>query len=167
MRNNLYKFSAMIIKLGINPCVDVPHDIVSKLYGEAKKEKGPIPVKVKLQGNSFNANVVKYKGGWRLYLNYIMRRDAGVDVGDTAKVELQFDPEPRIEPVPKQFADALKKNKNAKKAFDNLSPSRQKEILRYLNYLKTEDIVLRHIKTIVQTLSGEKVNKLNYLFERK
>lgn len=167
MRNNLYKFTIVIIKLGINPCINVPHEIVSKLYIEAKKEKGPIQVKGKLQGKSFKANVVKYKGEWRLYLNYIMRRDAGVDEGDTAKIELQFDPEPRIEPVPKQFADALKKNKNAKKTFDNLSPSRQKEILRYLNYLKTEEIMLRHIKTIVQSLSGEKVNKLNYLLERK
>jgi len=99
-------------------------------------------------------------------LNYIMRRDAAVDVGDTAKIELQYDPEPRIESVPRQLAAALSKNKKAKEAFNKLSRSRQKEILRYLNFIKTEEILLRHIKTIVESLSGEKVNKLNYLLER-
>jgi len=166
MSYSLHKFSAKIIKLGINPCVDIPQDIVSKLYTEAKKERGPVQIRGKLQGKSFKANVVKYKGQWRLYLNYIMRRDAAVDVGDTAKIELQYDPEPRIESVPRQLAAALSKNKKAKEAFNKLSRSRQKEILRYLNFIKTEEILLRHIKTIVESLSGEKVNKLNYLLER-
>ena len=99
--------------------------------------------------------LVKYQGGWRLYLNTQMRQDAGIDVGDDATVEIEFDPEPRIIPTHPKFAHALAKNKEAKVAFDQLAPSRQKEILRYLNSMKTKESLVRNIEKVVQYLSGE------------
>ncbi|HET6962002.1 MAG TPA: DUF1905 domain-containing protein, partial [Terriglobia bacterium] len=70
---SIQTFSATVRKIDINPYVQVPHGIVQKLQQDAQKEKGPIPVKGTLQGKSFSATVVRFRGVWRLYLNTAMR----------------------------------------------------------------------------------------------
>ena len=95
---------------------------------------------------------MKYQGAWRLYLNTPMRRD----VGDDATMVIEFDPELRIVPTHPKFAHALSKNKAAKAAFEKLAPSRQKDILRYLNSMKTEESLVRNIDKVMQFLSGDR-----------
>ena len=145
----------------------VPEDVLNTLFKEADKNKGPIPVRSTLNGKRFVQTLVKYQGAWRLYLNTQMRQDAGIDVGDDATVEIEFDPEPRIIPTHPKFAHALAKNKEAKVAFDQLAPSRQKEILRYLNSMKTEESLVRNIEKVIQYLSGEKPKGLSALMRRR
>jgi hypothetical protein len=151
----MYTFSAEVGKIDINPYVEVPDDVLMKLQQEAEKAKGPIPVRGRLQGKPFLANVIRYRGMWRLYLNTEMRRAANVDVGDQVTVGLQFDAAPRTVPVPRKFALALSKNKSAKAAFEQLAPSRQKEILRYLNSLKQPETLGRNIEKVIQHLQGK------------
>jgi len=153
-------FSATVDKIDINPYVPVPDRVLRKLQGEAQKAKGPIPVTGKLQGKSFSATVVRFRGMWRLYLNTAMRRKAGVEVGDRVKVGVQFDQSPRTVPAPRKFTMALAKNKSAKDAFQRLAPSRQKEILRYLNSLKQPETLERNIEKTIRFLQGEKVQGL-------
>jgi uncharacterized protein YdeI (YjbR/CyaY-like superfamily) len=62
---------------------------------------------------------------------------------------------------------ALSRNKMAKAAFENLMPSRQKEILRYLNSLKTESSLERNIEKVIQLLLGEKPEGLRALSNRR
>lgn len=131
-------FSATILKIGINPYVGIPEEILHELFRKSDKTKGPLPVRGKLKGNKFKQTVVKYRGTWRLYLNTPMRRSAGIDVGDLARIKVEFDPEPRIVPMHPILRRALLKDKGARTVFEKLSPSRQKEILRYLSFLKTE-----------------------------
>jgi len=131
-------FTAKILKIGINPYVGLPEDVLNTLFKQADKNKGPIPVRGTLNGKRFEQTLVKYQGAWRLYVNTHMRQAAGIDVGDDATVEIEFDPEPRIVPIHPKFARVLSKNREAKAAFLQLAPSRQKEILRYLNSMKTE-----------------------------
>lgn len=156
----MHTFTAKLRKIDINPYVQVPNDTLHKLQQDAKKEKGPIPVKGTLEGKPFIANVVRYRGMWRLYLNTEMRRAANIDVGDRVTVGLQFDNEPRAVPVPRQFTLALSKNKQAREAFQELAPSRQKEILRYLNSLKQPQSLERNIEKVIQILKGEPVDGL-------
>ena len=132
------KFRAAIYKIGINPVVDPPEDVLQALFEQAGKSKGPIPVCGRLNGAEFIQTLVKYQGAWRLYINDPMLKASGLKVGDTAHVEIEYDPRQRNVPMPKKFALALSKNKIAKEAFDSLPPSRQKEILRYLGSLKTD-----------------------------
>jgi hypothetical protein len=156
----MHTFSAKVGKIDINPYVQVPDDILLRLQRDAKKEKGPIPVKGTLQGKPFLANVVRYRGMWRLYLNTEMRRAANVDVGDQVTVGLQIDSAPRTVPTPREFELALSKNKQAKQAFEKLAPSRQKEILRYLNSLKQPETLERNIAKVIQHLQGQPVEGL-------
>ncbi len=163
----MQKFSAKIYIISkINPVVDVPADVLEYLFKKAGKTKGAIPVKGKLNGAKFIHNIVKYGGAWRLYLNGPMRKSAGIGgngTGDIADVELDFDPAPRVTPIPEKFAAALKKNKIAKDEFDKLSPSRQKEILRYLGSMKTEESLARNVEKVVKHLVGEPTDTLHGL----
>ena len=153
-------FSAKVRKIDINPYVQVPADIILKLQQDAKKEKGPIPVKGTLQGKPFSTTVVRFRGMWRLYLNTPMRRDAHVEVGDQVTVGVRFDGAPRTVAAPHKFTLALSKNKRAKEAFEKLAPSRQREILRYLNSLKQPETLERNIEKVVQFLQGQPVEGL-------
>jgi hypothetical protein len=145
-------FSAKVCKVDINPYVQVPEEILGNLQQDAKKAKGPLPVKGTLQGKPFLATVVKFRGMWRLYLNTEMRRAANVEVGDQVTIRLQFDSAPRNVPAPAKFTQALAQNRQAQAAFQKLTPSRQKEILQYLNSLKQPETLERNITKVIQSL---------------
>lgn len=141
-------FKATIIKSGINPLVNVPEDVLESIFVKAKKSKGPIPVKGKLNGISYTQTLVKLKGKWRLYLNTPMRKATELDVGNLAEISIEFDAVPRITALHPQLAKMFVKNKRAKEVFKKLPPYRQKEIMRYFNSLKTETGVKNNLKKV-------------------
>jgi len=151
----MQSFSAKILKIGINPYVLLPATVLEKLFEQARKNKGPIPVRGKLNGKDYIQTLVKYAGLWRLYLNTPMRKTAGIDVGDIANVEIEFDPVPRVISMDPQLAKELEQNKKAKAVFDKLPPYRQKEIIRYIASMKTEVSVMRNVEKIMQHLLGK------------
>jgi len=83
------RFTAKILKIGNNPYVGLPEDVLNTLFEQADKNKGPI--------------------------------------------------------------------------FLLLTPSREKEILRYLNFVKTEESLVRNIEKVAQYLSGETPKGLSTL----
>jgi len=96
-----------------------------------------------------------------------MRRAAAIDVGDEAHIKIEYDPVLRIESTPPKFVAALSESKTAKAAFESLTPSRQKEILRYLNSMKNESSLERNIEKVIQHLLGEKPKGLHHLLEAR
>ncbi len=148
-------FSAEIFIIGINPYVLLPEEVLQSVFAAAKKDKGPIPVKGRIDDHPFKQTLVKYSGKWRLYLNGEMRNACGKAVGDTARFVLQFDKEERITPMHPLLEAALKKDKAAGKLFNNLAPYLQKEIMRYINSLKTEAAVKRNVAKAISFLSGK------------
>ena len=160
-------FSATIHKIGINPYVYLPEAVLEALFRQAGKSKGPVPVRGRINDKRFIQTLVRYQGAWRLYINSEMRQAADVDVGDQADIRIEFDPVPRVEPIPSKFSEALSRNKKASKAFEALTPSRQKEILRYLNSMKTEASLERNIQKIIQHLIGSKPKGLHHLLEAR
>ena len=149
------KFTAQIEIIGINPFVFLPDKALEKLFAEAGKSKGKIPVTMKIDGHPFTQTLVKYAGHWRLYLNMPMRKAADKDVGDTAVFEIAYDPADRSIPMHGKLAAALSKNKSAKKIFESLSPSLQAELNRYLAALKTEESVKRNVERAINFLLGK------------
>jgi uncharacterized protein YdeI (YjbR/CyaY-like superfamily) len=81
-------------------------------------------------------------------------------VGDRVEVELQFDSKYKsgpVHPLPSLFKKHLAENSKAKKAWDNLPPSRKKEILRYFASLKSEEALERNIQKAIHVLSGKEM----------
>jgi hypothetical protein len=147
-------FSARIYKEGINPCVDVPPEIITALRDPQRGERGPIPVQGSLNGHPSRATLMPTKGGmYRLYINGEMRRAAGVDEGDEIDLALEFDPLPRDLPVPEALGRALDENPAARAAFEALTPSRRKEILAYLGSLKQPESIQRNVDRLVSKLT--------------
>ena len=163
----MVKFSSKIYKIGINPVVDPPENVLRSIFEQAGKDKGPIPVRGRLNGADFIQTLVKYQGAWRLYINGPMLKNSDLEVGDTAKVEIEFDPRTRDVPMPGEFAAALRKDQAAKKEFDKLSPSRQKEILRYLSNLKSKESVAKNVERILRHLNGKPTDAQHALTSRK
>jgi hypothetical protein len=151
----MYSFNAKIQIIGINPYVLLPAAILKKLFSDAGRDKSPIPVKGELNGFAYIQTLVKYSGKWRLYLNGPMLKGADTDVGNMVKVKIAFDDKERLTPLHSKLEEALNKNKKAKQSFEKLVPYRQKEIVRYINSLKTEESVDRNIKKAIGFLTGK------------
>ena len=141
--------------IGINPYVLLPDAHLRKLFAQAGKDKGPIPLRGTLDGHAFLQTLVRYAGYWRLYLNGPMLKAAKKGVGDRVSVRIAFDPVERTIPVHPALAAALKANPAAAKVLDALPPSRRKEIVRYINHLKSEEAVKRNVERAIGFLVGK------------
>jgi len=145
------QFSATIYKLGINPCVDAPRRV-----SEAFKTRGYVPVAGTLNGHAIRATLVPKGGGeHRLFLNGEMRMRAGVGVGDTVKISLTLDAEPRDVPLPDELAEALREN-DLLDAFNRLTPSDRRIALTWLTGAKKEETRNRRIELLVRRLVERK-----------
>ncbi len=154
MGNNSRPFRARIEIIGVNPFVYLPDDVLENLFISAGRDRGPIPVRMAIDGHEFPQTLVKYAGQWRLYLNQPMRTAAGKETGDEAKFEVWFDPAKReIEPHPKLLA-ALAANPASREVFERLPPSRRLEIVRYIGLLKSEESVERNVARAISFLTG-------------
>lgn len=147
-----FRFSAKIYKVGINPCVKVPLRITKQM----KPVKGYIPIKGRIQNHTFIQTLVPVKGeGFRLYVNGPMLKGSGTKLGDTVNFEIKQDVKQknRMPPMNKVLEKKLKEN-NLADAFEKLILSRRKDILRYLNNLKSHDTLLRNVGKVVKALKG-------------
>jgi hypothetical protein len=149
--SRVLKFTAEIQLLGINPYVDIPDEI-----REAVGRKGNLPVKGTVNDHPFRSTLVPVRGGpHRLYINMEMRKGTGVGVGDTVEILLEYDPDPRPEPVPEPLTRALEQDGEAKSAWEALNPSRRREILRYLNSLKSPEAIQRNVEKVLKKIKGK------------
>ncbi len=151
----MHSFKAKIDIIGINPFVFVPGRILKTIFKQAGADKGPIPIRGTINNKPYQQTLVRYQGDWRLYINTIMLERSPKRIGETIAVTLEFDPSDRtIEPHPR-FVKALAKNREAKRTFENLSPSIRKEIVRYISHLKTEESIDRNVVKAIDFLLGK------------
>lgn len=149
------KFKAKLEIIVGNPFVFIPLKTLNNIFDQANKNKGPIPVRGKINGNDYKQTLVKYSGDWRLYINMKMLNKSPKRIGEIIDIEIEFDPSDRtIDPHPK-FIKALSDNLTAKSVFNKLSPSRQKEIVRYISNLKTEKSIDKNVKRAINFLLGK------------
>jgi hypothetical protein len=148
-------FKAKIEIIGINPFVFLPDRVLKSLFTQSGKDKGPIRVHGSIDGHPYKQTLVKYSGAWRLYINGPMLKVAGKKVGDLTNLTIEFDPKERSVPMHPKLEAALKANKSARATFDQLPASRQNEIVRYINHLKTETSVDKNVTRAIGFLTGK------------
>ncbi len=148
-------FSALIDIIGVNPFVFLPDAILQTIFKEAGKAKSPIQVKGFINDKPFTQNLMYYKGAWRLYINTAMLKDSPKRIGEMVTVMVVYDPIERTIPMHSKLQIALEHNTKAKAIFDILSPSLQKEILRYIHHLKSKESIDRNVAKAIQFLLGE------------
>ena len=148
-----FSFKAKIYKVGINPCVKVPSAITTKLV----VTNGYISIKGTIQGFFFQQTLCPIKNEeYRLYVNGPMMKGGPVKMGQTVHFEIEQDSLERNKNIP--MLPALKKaleENNLLTSFLALAPSRQKEVNRYLNNLKTPEAVTKNIDKMISVLKGK------------
>lgn len=161
-------FSHVIFKVGINPCVVPPPDVLEYVFKQAKKRSGAIPVRGTINGAQYVQTLVKFSGHWRLYINGPMLKASKRKVNDVASITIEYDPSDRTVLPHPEFSKFLTRDPRAISAFNALSPSRQKEINRYLNNLKTDSIRTKNIGKVMDHLVGKRTrNTLAVLRPKK
>ena len=150
-----HAFSATLEIVGVNPFVFVPARVLAALLRDAGREKGPIPICGTVNGAAYRQTLVRYRGEWRLYVNTAMLKDSPKRVGERLRLTVSIDAASREVEVPPRFAAALDANAAARTAFEALTPSRRKEIVRYLGNLKGEEALERNIARALRFLVGD------------
>lgn len=149
------KFSACIEIIGVNPFVFVPEKILESIFKKSGKEKGAIPICGTVNEKFYRQTLVKYSGEWRLYINTTMLKNSPKRIGEKIFLTIDFDEKDRTIPIHPELQNALNENIRAKKIFLELSPSRRKEIVRYIHHLKSESTRQKNIEKAIDFLLGK------------
>lgn len=152
---SMHRFISPLEIIVGNPFVFVPEEILQYLMEEAKSRSSPIPVRGTINGKAYRQTLVKYSGHWRLYINMKMLKDSPRRVGESIDVEIEYDPSDRTVAIHPKFSRALAQNAAANRVFESLSPSKQKEIVRYISHLKTEEAIDRNVERAINFLLGK------------
>jgi hypothetical protein len=152
----IFKFKSKIYKTGINACVDVPKEITDKM----EPQNGYVKVNGEINKFKFSKNLVPVKNRpYRLFANIPMLKGGNANIGDTAefKIEQSFDTNRAEYLIPGKLKEKLEEN-SLMDDFNNLTESRKKDILKYLNYIKTEETLDRNIEKLIGKLKGKEKN---------
>src|SRR5258705_6934083 len=132
------------------------------MTSKLKATKGYIPVKGRIGGYFFQQTLCPIKNeGYRLYVNGPMLKGAQLKPGQTANFIIEQDTLERNKSIP--ISPAFKKQleeHNLLDMFRQLAPSRQKEINRYLNNLKTQETLSKNINKMIDVLKGKATSPL-------
>ena len=151
----MHPFKATIEIIGINPFVHVPDKVLQAIFKKAGKDKGHIPIHGTINGSPFKQTLVRYSGSWRLYINTTMLKNSPKRIGETIEVSIDVDTTDRTIEAPPKLLKALQENLAAKEVFDSLPASRQKEIIRYISLLKTEESIDKNVARAINFLLGK------------
>jgi hypothetical protein len=148
-----HTFRATIYKTGINYCVDVPNTITKRL----EKNKGYIRITGTVNDFPFTKSLVPVKEGpYRLFVNLATLKGATAKLGDRANFVIEQDTfkKQKEYPVPHSLKEALRKTKLTK-AFNELTPARRRDILKYLSYVKTDSTMDKNINKLIKQLQQQ------------
>lgn len=129
--------------------IEVPAAIVAAL-GAGKRPA----VSVTINDYTYRSTVAPMGGVFMLPVSAEIRAGAGVAAGDEIEVELVLDSAPREIAVPGDFAAALDRAPDARRAFDALSYSNKRRHVLSVEEAKTSETRQRRIAKAVDSLGG-------------
>ena len=162
------RFKARMLLRGVNPYVEVSAARAERLQPGWRK---PMPVEVRVDGEPkawWRINLMPTgDGDFFLYLAGDVRQASQTQVGDQVQIELRFDPSYRNgpqHPILEGLRSGLARSPAARRHFDALPPSRQKELLRHLAKLKSDDAVARNLERMLHVLEGHRARFMGRLW---
>ena len=151
-----FAFKSRIYRIGINLVVNVPKKVTDKLLAT----KGLIKIRGTINGFSFHTTLMPVKNKlYILYVNIPMLKGAVLKEGDMGSFSIRQDLTSYEQhyPMPATLTEALKKTK-LEEQFSALTEARKKDILKYLNGIKTNTTLEKHITTLVKKLRDNEKN---------
>jgi hypothetical protein len=127
--------------------IQVPAEVVTYL-GSSRRP----PVRVTINGHTYRSTIAPMGGVFMLPVSAENRMFAHVSAGDEVEAEVELDKEPREVNVPSDFLEALDRDADARRFFDELSSSNKQRIVLSIEGAKTNETRLRRISKAVETL---------------
>jgi len=110
------------------------------------------PVVVDFGDRSIRLRLSRMGGENAIGFSKASRAEAGVEIGEEIEVTISPDTEERVIEIPPALAEALDADPAVRAAFENLPPSKRKEIARQIAEAKTEETRTRRLEKIIDAL---------------
>jgi len=145
-RPEAFTFKATIAREWILYVVDVPVRI-----SRAMKAEGKTPVVVSVNGSSERKTTMTLRktGVHRLHVHGQIRREMGVGEGDSVKIAVRRDTDPRGVDLPPDVAEALREA-DAFEAFRAMGPAHQRELVAWIEQAVREETRSKRIVRVVE-----------------
>jgi hypothetical protein len=111
-------------------------------------------VLVTINGHTWSTRVATVRGRSLIGLSHANRRAANVVTGDVAEVHVEVDHDERLVVEPPDVTAALDAVPTARRAFDRLTQSQQRQHLRVIDAAVQPATRARRIERAVSALSG-------------
>ena len=152
--------TAIIELVGVNPYVRIVAD-QAELLKPGWRRPMPVVVRINRSPNKlWRTNMMPVgEGSFNLYLHGQMRKASQISVGDPVELELWFDEAYVNGPqhlIPAWFQAALDLDSAAHANWKRLPPSRQKELLRYFDRIKSSKAIDRNLAGVIHVLRGNR-----------
>ncbi len=145
---NLMRFRGIVQLSGKTATgIEVPEGVVASL-GPGKRPA----VLVTINEYTYRSSVAPMGGRFMVPVSAEVRANAGVAAGDEVDVDLELDTQPRQVTVPADFAAALDRDADARRAFGALSYSRQLRHVLAIEGAKTPETRQRRIGKAISEL---------------
>ena len=129
--------------------ITIPFD-VEKVFGGKR-----VPVKVSINGADYRSTIFRMGGKYLLAIPKRFREAANVKGGEMITVEMQRDDELRVIIPPEDFARAMEANSRAKRAWEKLSYTHQREYVMAIEDAKKAETRARRIAKAIEQIAPE------------
>ena len=134
--------------------MQVPNELVAAL-GAGKRP----PVRVTINGYTYRNTIAVMGGVFMVGVSAEHRAQAQVAGGDEVDVDIELDTQPRVLPLPSDFAQELDHEPAARRSFDALSYSRQQALVLPIDQAKTAETRQRRIEKALAALRESPVTE--------
>jgi len=144
-------FSYTLLGTGPNkafPYIELPFDTVA-FFGT----KARVPVRVTIHGAEMQMSLAPMGGRHVLGFRRELAECAKIKVGDTVRVTIERDDAPRTVEAPPELAKALRTNAAAKRAWQALAPSHQREHAEAILSAKRPETRARRVEKAMEMLT--------------
>ena len=138
------------------PDIDGAYFIVPFNVPEVYGTKAHVKVRGTIDGFPYRGLIANMGEGHCMVVKKEIRQVIGKSAGDTVKVVMDIDTEPRIVEVPEDFQQVLNNNPKAKEIFDTFSYTHKKEYVQWIEGAKKQETRENRIKKAIEQIGGGK-----------
>jgi len=112
------------------------------------------PVVVDFGDRSIRLRLSRMGGQNMIGFSKASRAEVGVEPGDSVEVTIRVDSDERVVEIPPALAEALDADPAVRATFENLAPSKRKEMARQITDAKQDETRRRRLAKVLDTLRG-------------
>ena len=138
------------------PDIDGAHFIVPFNVQEVYGTKAHVKVRGTIDGHPYRGLIANMGEGHCMVVRKEIREAIGKTAGDTVKVVMELDTEPRIVTIPEDFQQALDDNPVAQENFDRFSYTHKKEYVEWIEGAKKPETRANRIQKAIERIAASK-----------